>query len=120
MNKHIDPTTIPAGDRIRFVPQSGNRWWTVRASDERYIVATRATVFTGEVVYTVVDLTGWDRTYNGVKPGPVRSSLDTLGGGYDLGPDGEGCDQILAELNAGEHELSQRRVTEVAQIEVSA
>lgn len=116
----IDPAPVDVGKRIRFVPESGNRWWTVWASDERYIIATRKAPFSEELVYTVVDLTGWTSTYNGVGPGPVRSSVNSLGGGYDLGPDGEGCAQMLAELNDNTIDLSWRRVVGVTQIEVES
>ncbi|PZR55250.1 hypothetical protein DNL40_02445 [Xylanimonas oleitrophica] len=107
--------TIHVGDRIRFTGDPSTRWWTVRARDERFIIATRQAAFEpgGTLRYTVVDLTGWTHRYNGVGPGVVRSSLNTLGGGWDLGPEGEGCDEILAELQAGRFELSVRRVLHV-------
>jgi hypothetical protein len=113
---------ITVGSRIRFDPQGGNWWWTVRARNDRFIIATQQAPFLpkGKVQYTVVDLTGWTYTYNGVRPGMVRSSLNTLGGGYDLGPDGEGCEQMLAELDAGTWELSRRRVMGVRQIQVES
>lgn len=105
------------GDRIRFTPAAGagRRWWTVRATDERYLVAT-CPLHDDELVYNVVDFTGWTRTYNGVPPGVVRSSLDTLGGGYDVGEDGENCRQILAKLRDGTCQLSHRRLTPVSEI----
>jgi hypothetical protein len=109
---------IKVGDKIRFVPQSGNRWWTVKARDERYLVAVRKAEFTkDDLFYTVVDLTGWTFTYNGVPPGIVRSSLNTIGGGYDVGTDGENCHEILEVLNSGQFELSHRRVAAVQDIE---
>lgn len=119
--------TIPAmeaGDRIRFVPQSSRRWWTIRARDERYIVATQQRPFhaADELLYTVVDLTGWTSRYNGVRPGMVRSSLNTLGGGAgdvaDIRTD-EGCQAILAALQAGEWEISHRRVAPVDGFEMA-
>lgn len=111
--------TFSPGDQVRFAPEAGtgNRWWTVRAADERYMVATCPRPFDSEPVYTVVDFTGWTHTYNGVGPGMVRSSLNTIGGGYDVGDDGENCAQILAELHEGTRELSHRRVTRVEQIQ---
>lgn len=110
--------TYEPGTQIRFTKKRGSRWWTVRASDERFIIATRKAPFTtDDLQYTVVDLTGWTSTYNGVRPGVVRSSLNTLGGGYDIEGD-EDCRTMLAELNAGRWEISVRRVVAVYQIEL--
>lgn len=110
---------IKIGDRIRFLPQGGNRWWTVGARDERFIIASQQAPFEpkGTLQYTVVDLTGWTFTYNGVGPGIVRSSINLIGGGYDLDETGW-ADQMLAELQSGELELSHRRVMRVDRIEV--
>ena len=109
------------GDKIRFDPAAGdgNRWWTVRAVGDRYLVATRQANFEpkGVLTYTVVDLTGWNHTYNGAGPGMVRSSLNTLGDGWEIGPDGEGCQDILTALEIGQYELSNRRVLDVKSIE---
>ncbi|TDP76327.1 hypothetical protein DEU31_3034 [Brachybacterium sp. AG952] len=111
---------IKVGDRIRFAPQRGNRWWRVDARDERFIIASqRLTGYhpEGTQQYTVVDLTGWTFTYNGVGPGKVRSSINLLGGGYDMDEPGW-ADRMLAELQSGELELSHRRVMSVWEIEV--
>lgn len=109
------------GDQIRFAPSRGDgrRWWIVRALNDRYMVATRQAAFEpkGVLVYTVVDLVGWRYTYNGAGPGMVRSSLNTLGGGWEIGPDGEGCQDIITALEIGEFELSNRRVVDVESIE---
>ncbi|QAU06985.1 hypothetical protein SEA_APHELION_120 [Gordonia phage Aphelion] len=109
------------GDQIRFAPSRGDgrRWWIVRALNDRYMVATRQAAFEpkGVLVYTVVDLVGWRYTYNGAGPGMVRSSLNTLGGGWEVGPDGEGCQDIITALEIGEFELSNRRVVDVQSIE---
>lgn len=113
---------LAVGDRFRLIPQPGNRWWTVRARDERFIVATQRAPFQpkGDLQYTVIDLNGWqDRTYNGAGNGIVRSSLNTLGGGYDVGADGEHCDQLLAGLRSGRWGLSHRRVLDVHDIETT-
>ncbi|WGL50655.1 hypothetical protein P5P86_11840 [Nocardioides sp. BP30] len=111
---------IKVGDRIRFVPLGGTgvRWWTVRVRDERFILATMQAPFRpkSELIYTVVDLTGWQRTYNGVGPGVVRSSLNALGGGWDT--DDEGMAAALAGLQSGKWELSVRRVLAVQSIEI--
>lgn len=111
------------GEKIRFDPNYGTKWWDVRDRDERYIVATQQRPFhpRGELQYTVVDLTGWqDHQYNGAGPGVVRSSLNTLGGGWDIAADGTGAEEIIPALRSGEWELSHRRVVSVAAIEVKA
>ena len=110
---------LRVGDRIRLTPGSdGKRAWTVRARDERYIVATRIEGFGRGIAYTCIDTGDWlDRHYNGQGIRVVRSSLDTLGGGWDLGPNGEGCDDVLQGLRSGQWELSRRRVIDVRGIE---
>lgn len=118
MTNHED---IKVGDRIRFDPQPGNNWWTVRARDARYIIATQQAPFqqAGEHQYTIVDLVGYlNRSRNGAGPGIVRSSLNTIGGGYDIGNYGMHCDQMLADLHDG-WELSARRAMSVKAIEVA-
>ena len=110
---------VRVGDRIRFAPE--RRWWAVRDRDERFIVATAQAPFEpkGELVYTVVDLTGWQgHKYNGAGNGVVRSSLNTLGGGWDLGPNGEGSEQIIPALRTGTFELSNRRVANARVVEI--
>lgn len=105
---------VGIGDKIKFHPNGGRRWWTVRDRDDRYIVATAQAPFQpkGELWYTVVDLTGWqDKRYNGCGNGIVRSSLNTLGGGWDTSD--EGIAQIIPALHSGEWELSHRRVANV-------
>ncbi|WP_138918070.1 hypothetical protein [Gordonia effusa] len=115
--------TYQVGDRVRFIPRAGDgtRWWTVRASNEQYLVATRQAEFRpkGKLLYTVVDLVGWEHSYNNAGPGLVRSSLNTLGGGWELGPDGEGAQGILDVLVSGKWELSRRRAVSVTDIEVA-
>lgn len=109
---------LAVGDLIRFKPQSGNRWWTVRAVDTRYIVATQpAPLTSGDLHYTVVDFTAWAYAYNGGAPVAVRSSLNTLGGGYDVGPDGANCANIIDDLRSGLYQLSNRRRLDVTDIE---
>ncbi|MFE9234793.1 hypothetical protein [Cellulosimicrobium funkei] len=109
---------VRVGDEIRF--DSERRWWTVRDRDDRYIVATRQQAFApkGDLLYTVIDLVGWlDHKYNGAGNGVVRSSLNALGGGWDIGPDGAGAEKIIPSLRSGESELSNRRVMDVRSIE---
>ena len=121
MSETSDLDTVRVGDRVRFAPGGhANRWWTVRARDERFIVATMQAPFQpkGTLWYTVVDLIGWQvKQGHGAGNGVVRSSLNTLGGGWDLGPNGEGCAQIIDGLRSGHWELSHRRVINVSSIE---
>jgi hypothetical protein len=120
----VGPGQFKPGDRIRFTPSgsSGNRWWTVLDADRRFVVATQQAPFKpkGEIWYTVVDLTGWqEKRYNGAGNGIVRSSLNTLGGGWDCETD-EGIAAIIPALHSGEWELSHRRVASVWSIEVAS
>lgn len=123
--RQVDRPELEVGSRIRIHPNNGGtRWWTVQALDDRYVVATRRPAFVGEVedvVYTVIDWTGWERhRYNGQGFGPVRSSLNTLGGGWDLDPADPrpGCEEILRVLQSEEWELSRRRILDVDQVEL--
>lgn len=110
---------LRVGDRIRLTPGSdGKRAWTVRARSRRFIVATCIKGFGRGIAYTCIDTTGWlDWHYNGQGRGVVRSSLDTLGDGWDIGPDGEGCDDVLQGLRSGKWELSRHRAIDVRGIE---
>lgn len=104
---------MAVGDRIKFVPQNSTRWWTIRARDEQFIIATQQAPFEprGELQYTVVDLTGWTYKYNGVGPGVVRSSLDAMGGGWPYDDfDEASLTAALADLQAERWSLSRRRV----------
>lgn len=95
---------LKIGDRVRFTP-SGNRkgskervWWRVVARNADHVVLVRQAPFEdkGVLEYTV---TGWlNHGYNGSGAGPVRSSLNSLGGGYDVGPNGEKGHEVIAEL----------------------
>lgn len=109
------------GDRIRFTPQPGRTWWRIHARDDRYLIAAQQAPFQpkGTLWYTVVDLSGWTHTYNGVRPGVVRSSLNTLGGSHSLNPIEKACAEILAGLQSGRWELSRRRVAPVDGIEIA-
>jgi hypothetical protein len=111
---------IAVGDRVKFHPTTSRQWWTVRDRNDRFIVATMQAPFEpkGDLWYTVVDLTGWQhKRYNGAGNGVVRSSLNTLGGGWELGPNGEGAEQIIPALLSGEWEFSNRRVASVWSVE---
>lgn len=121
VSEHSAAPEIRVGDKIRFHPRGGRRWWAVRARDDRFIVATAQAPFQskGELWYTVVDLTGWqNKRYNGAGNGIVRSSLNTLGGGWDTSDDG--LAEIIPALRSGEWELSHRRVVSVWSIEHKA
>lgn len=111
---------IKVGDRVRFTPDSDTRRaWTVTARNADHIVAVRQAYFEpeGVVQYTVTEVR--DYRYNGVRPGLVRSSLNTMGGGWDLDHRiDEGSREIIAALEAGEYELSNRRVIEVDDVTV--
>lgn len=109
--------------RIRFTPQSGKRWWDVLYEDDRFIIATQPRPFItpmsdNDLYYTVVDTSGWNRTYNGVGPGIARSSLNSLGGMWpekDFKPDSVA--RVVEALHEGSLELSNRRVRAVESIE---
>lgn len=116
---------LAVGDRVRFTP-SGNRkggkervWWRVVARNAEHVVLVRQAAFEpkGTLEYTV---TGWlNHGYNGSGPGPVRSSLNSLGGGYDVGADGEKGHEVIAELEDPHGlELSMRRVLSIWDLEV--
>jgi len=108
---------VKVGDRIRPVPGDGRTWWLVEARSDRYIIATQQRPFhpKGERQYTVIDTTGWTHAYNGVNPGVVRSSVNSIGGGHDVDP--EGIRRMLAELESGDLKISHRRVMAVSSIE---
>lgn len=114
--------SLRVGDRVRFTPyySAGNRWWTVRARDERFIICTALAQFEpkgGALMHTLVDLTGWqDHRYNGAGNGIVRSSVNAIGGGWDTTTE-EDVAELLAGLQSGEWDLSVRRVVNVHGIE---
>jgi hypothetical protein len=115
---------VQVGQRIRFMPGGScpNRWWLVRARDDRFIIATAQTPFAakGDLMHTIVDLTGW-QTYrrNGAGEGIVRSSINAIGGGWDTRTN-EAVAGMLTGLQSGEWDLSVRRVINVWDIEVPA
>lgn len=124
MSVASDYAEIRVGDKIRFTPRGRELWpWTVRARDDRFIVATTQCPFKpkGTLLYTVVDLVGWQsKRYNGEGPGVVRSSLDTIGGGWGAGVyDDAECQEILVAVVSGDWDLSHRRVLSVRGIDVA-
>lgn len=116
---NVDVDDLVVGDKIRFVPDSNERaWWTVIGRDDRHVVAVRQAPFSpkGDLQYTITGL--MSATRNGAGPGLVRSSLNTLGGGWNLtNRESEGAAEILAELRSGRFELSMRRVVDIERIE---
>lgn len=119
----VDITDVAIGDQIRFTPDSRPRaWWTVIDRNPEHIVAVRQAPFEpkGTLEYTVTGHMNGQR--NGAGPGLVRSSLNTLGGGWDLSnrDGGAGPEGILAALESGKYELSMRRVVDVQTIERNA
>lgn len=110
----IETPQISIGDQLRFTPDSRERaWWTVVARNAEHIVAVRQAPFEpkGVVEYTVTGQLNGPR--NGAGPGLVRSSLNTLGGGWDLSDQSAGSTEILAALESGDFHLSMRRVIDV-------
>lgn len=107
---------LKIGDRFTITPAGtyAKRSWRVGARNDRYIVAHRGRT-KRSIQYTVID-TEFPYQYNGVGPGVVRSSLNLIGGGYDIGPDGSGCQGALEELLTGSLELSHRRLLYVDDI----
>lgn len=113
----ISVDEIEVGDRIRFIPDSRQRaWWTVADRNTSHVVAIRQAPFhaKGTVEYTV---TGIQNPEAGSTL--VRSSLNTLGGGWDLSnrEGGAGAAEILEALESHKYELSHRRMVEVDRIE---
>lgn len=110
---------VQVGDYVKFYPDSNERqWWHVVARNDDHVVAVRQAPFQekGTLQYTV---TGYrEYQYNGVGPGLVRSSLDSMGGGWDLGEDGSEAYTIIEALESGDHDLSNRRLENVKAIEV--
>lgn len=99
---------LRVGDRVRFTPRGSDiaGWWTVRARDERWIIATAQAPFQpkGVLAYTVVDLTGWQNyRRNGAGNGVVRNRLNAIGGGWG---DGTYSDSEIADMLAGLRDLN--------------
>lgn len=117
-HEQISHSQIAVGDAIRFQPDSRERaWWTVTNRDHDHVVAVRQAPFEpkGTVEYTVTGVMEGHR--NGAGPGLIRSSLNTLGGGWDLSNrEGVGSEEILDVLRSGKYELSMRRVIDIHSI----
>lgn len=66
-----------------------NRWWTIRALDERFVILTRQAAFKskGQSEYTIID---WEQA--------LRGPCNLLGQGGDVDEPG-GCQALLRALN---------------------
>lgn len=106
--------TVQIGQQIIFDPvpdqQTATEQWFVKARDERYIIAELSDASNPTIRgYCVIDTNPAPVAHlENLPPAPVRSSLDTLGGGYDLSqPDW--AETMLAQVNDGTYQLSRRR-----------
>jgi hypothetical protein len=92
-------------EQIKF--EGDPRWWTVRASDERFIVLTRTAAFGRGITYTIID-----------KERGVRGPCNLIGQGWNFNPDSLDYDgqrlldalqrhvDIERRLEAGERSIS--------------
>lgn len=97
---------IPVGSRLKF--HGDHRWWTVRATDDRFTIAVRQAAFQpkGVLCYTIVD------AERGVR-GPCNLIGQSFGdGSYSV----EECEHMLRCLNA---EREPGPITDPYPIEVS-
>lgn len=108
---------LAVGDRVRI---NGNRLtWTVTARNDDYVVAVRQAPFQpkGEHQYTII--THSDYRYNFVGPGLILTTVNTMGGGWDLdGRVEEGSRELVEALASGEWETSHRRRERLHKLEV--
>lgn len=112
--------TLSVGDRARIHPGARARAsWRTIARDDQHVVLVRQAGFrpAGELEYTVIGHI--DHAYNGEGPGLVRSSLNTLGGGWAInGREDAAGQEILDALAEGTFRLSPRRYLGIARVEV--
>ena len=110
---------LRVGDLVKVHPDSNQRRpWTVAARNDQHVILIRQAAFElrGVMEYCV---TGWlNSMYNGEGPGPVRSSLNSLGGGWDMGENGSLAHTAIEALESGQRQLSMRRVCGIDRIEV--
>lgn len=108
---------LQIGDRVRI---NGNRLaWTITARNDDYIVAVRQAPFQpkGEHQYTII--THSDYRYNFVGPGLILTTVNTIGGGWDLyGRVDEGSRELVEALASGEWETSHRRRERLHKLDV--
>lgn len=81
----------PVGSRVKLT-RDGNRWWDVRAADERFAILTRQAAFKpkGEVCYTILDAVEG-----------VRGPCNLIGQGWHETMPDEECRELLHELQIG-------------------
>lgn len=93
------PLPLRPAEKVKF--SGDRRWWTVRAVTEHFAALTRyaAGQPAGTRCYTVID---WR---NGVR-GPCNQSGQGWGDGTYTETE---CEQMLAEFEAGQLEVSQRK-----------
>lgn len=99
----IDPTNVKVGDRL-YVPNEVKPY-TVRARDERYIIATKPFNLKHTVLYFIIDLVKDVR-------GPDNMIFCF---GYETD---KAISERLQELNNGEIEVSKRHGVKTAMVEV--
>lgn len=108
---------LKVGDRVRI---NGNRLtWTITARNDDYVLAVRQAPFQpkGEHQYTII--THSDYRYNFVGPGLILTTVNTMGGGWDLdGRVEEGSRELVDALASGEWETSHRRRERLDSIEI--
>lgn len=81
--------TMQTGTRVKLAHGSRTRnWWTVRASDERFVILNRQAPFApkGDLEYTIID---WERG--------VRGPCNLIGQGWDTST-AQGCDDLMRWL----------------------
>lgn len=112
----LDSLTV--GDQVRLTPDSRTTWWRVAARNKDHLVLVKQAAFeeSGIVEYCVTG--SLNCTYNGQGPGPVRSSLNSLGGGWDMGKDGIDAETAITALESGDRQLSMRRLLGIQSVEV--
>jgi hypothetical protein len=94
----LDTAQLPVGARVKLADDGGsNRWWSVQAVNGRYTALVRQRPFrpAGDRYYTVID------RHRGVR-GPCNL------GGPECTFSREDCEQMLAEFEAGDLEVSHR------------
>lgn len=99
------------GDRVRLGQHGDpNRWWNVRAADDRFAVATQQAPFrpAGIQQYTILDFHR-----------QVRGPVNLVGGGYGDGTYNEAeCRRLLAHLQSGVLEVTYRNPAPLEVLEV--
>lgn len=112
---------LKTGDRVRLNGSHQRRAWAVTARTDEHIILLRQAPFHPKGMHEYTIIAERDHPYNGVRAGLVRSSLNTLGGGWDIdGRVGEGTREMIDALESGEFELSNRRLFPVNEVEVAA